>query len=117
MVPRLMLKPGSSLRATSEFERPMTSVLESEKPHARVAERPNLKDQLNRATAEKKAIEKQEKTTKPPVMPEKRISWTNAECFIKPSSMVSLVIPFLDIETLHDPETETDKGEILRKKI
>ncbi|RMJ15789.1 hypothetical protein CDV36_004508 [Fusarium kuroshium] len=86
------------------------------KPHARVAERPNLKDQLNRATAEKKAIEKQEKTTKPPVMPEKRISWTNAECFIKPSSMVSLVIPFLDIETLHDPETETDKGEILRKR-
>lgn len=25
-------------------------------------------------------------------------------------------IPFLDIETLHDPETETDKGEILRKR-
>lgn len=27
-----------------------------------------------------------------------------------------LQIPFLDIETLHDPETETDKGEILRKR-
>ncbi|KAL2671523.1 hypothetical protein Neosp_014113 [[Neocosmospora] mangrovei] len=86
------------------------------KPHARVAERPSPKDGLNRAAGEKKTTEKQEKTAKPPTIPEKRISWANAECFIKPSSMVSLVIPFLDIETLHDPETETDKGEILRKR-
>ncbi|KAK7403322.1 hypothetical protein QQX98_010911 [Neonectria punicea] len=84
------------------------------RPHARVAEKPSPK--MNRPAGEKKTPAKPEKTTKPPVESEKRISWENAECFIKPSSMVSLVIPFLDIETLHDPETETDKGEILHKR-
>ncbi|KAJ3457001.1 hypothetical protein MRS44_014142 [Fusarium solani] len=80
------------------------------KPHARVAEKPSPK--VNRPAGDEKTPAKSEKTTKPSLGPEKRISWANAECFIKPSSM----IPFLDIETLHDPETETDKGEILRKR-
>ncbi|KAJ4308461.1 hypothetical protein N0V84_012086 [Fusarium piperis] len=86
------------------------------KPHARIAERPSPKGKLDRTAGEKKTAAKQEKTTKPPMDSEKRILWANAECFIKPSSMVSLVIPFLDIETLRNPETETDKGEILRKR-